>query len=74
MSNKTVLVELEGISKTFTTEEVETLALSDVNLTIFENDFVVISGPSGCGKSTLLPSWQCLTLRLAEPIVLEERR
>lgn len=54
MSNKNVLVELRGVSKTFTTDEVETLALSNVDLKILQNDFVVICGPSGCGKSTLL--------------------
>jgi putative ABC transport system ATP-binding protein len=54
MTNKNALVQLEGVSKIFTTDEVETLALNQVNLTIFENDFVAICGPSGCGKSTLL--------------------
>jgi len=54
MSSKDALVELVEMSKTFATEEVETLALSNINITISANDFVVLSGPSGCGKSTLL--------------------
>jgi putative ABC transport system ATP-binding protein len=48
------LLRLEGIRKVFTTEEVETHALSDVHLTIGRGEFISISGPSGCGKSTLL--------------------
>jgi len=48
------LLRLEGIRKVFTTDEVETHALSDVHLAVRRGEFVSISGPSGCGKSTLL--------------------
>ena len=48
------LLRLEGIRKVFTTDEVETHALSDVHLSISRGEFMSISGPSGCGKSTLL--------------------
>jgi putative ABC transport system ATP-binding protein len=51
---KTNIITLKNISKTFETEELETHALSDINLTINQGDYVSISGPSGCGKSTLL--------------------
>lgn len=48
------IIELKRIDKTFLTDEVETLALSNIELTINEGEFVSITGPSGCGKSTLL--------------------
>ena len=47
-------IRLEGVTKVFYTDEVETHALSGVHLTIRQGEFVSIAGPSGCGKSTLL--------------------
>src|SRR5215468_1523775 len=48
------LIEIEGLTKVFYTEEIETHALSGIHLNIRKGDYVAISGPSGCGKSTLL--------------------
>jgi putative ABC transport system ATP-binding protein len=48
------LIRLEGLSKVYYTDEVETHALSGIDLTIRRGEFVAIAGPSGCGKSTLL--------------------
>src|SRR5678809_172779 len=48
------LLRLEGVTKVFTTDEVETHALAGIHLEINRGDYLSISGPSGCGKSTLL--------------------
>jgi len=48
------LIRLEGVTKVFYTDEVETHALSGVHLEIKSGEYVSIAGPSGCGKSTLL--------------------
>ena len=47
-------IRLEGVSKVFLTDEVETHALANVHLEIGAGEYVSISGPSGCGKTTLL--------------------
>ena len=48
------LIQLEGVTKVFYTDEVETHALSGIHMEIRKGEYVSIAGPSGCGKSTLL--------------------
>jgi len=48
------LIRLEGVTKVFLTDEVETHALAGVHLEIRKGEYLSIGGPSGCGKSTLL--------------------
>jgi putative ABC transport system ATP-binding protein len=49
-----IKIKMNNISKVFETDELETHALQNINITIKAGDYVSISGPSGCGKSTLL--------------------
>lgn len=51
---QTPVMEIEHLSKVYVNKEVETHALSGIDLTINNGDYLSISGPSGCGKSTLL--------------------
>ena len=48
------MIKLTGINKIYRTNEIETLALENVNLDVAKGEFVSIMGPSGCGKYTLL--------------------
>ena len=53
-TENTSLIKLEGVTKVFLTDEVETHALSGIHMDIRKGEYVSIAGPSGCGKSTLL--------------------
>ncbi len=48
------MITLNSLSKIYRTDEIETVALENVNLTVDKGEFLSIMGPSGCGKSTLL--------------------
>ncbi len=48
------MIKTVSLSKIFRTDEIETLALNEVNFEVEKGEFVAIMGPSGCGKSTLL--------------------
>lgn len=49
-----VLMKVENISKLYQMGEVEVVAIKNINLDIYEGEFVVVLGPSGSGKSTIL--------------------
>lgn len=49
-----VFIKINNLTKIFETEEKITVALQNLNLEIYENEFICILGPSGCGKTTLL--------------------
>src|SRR5512133_3480851 len=53
-TNGQPLIRLEGITKVFYTDEIETHALSGVHLELRQGEYIAIAGPSGSGKSTLL--------------------
>ena len=48
------MIKLKNLEKVYTTEEVETTALNNINLEIKDGEFVAIMGRSGCGKSAML--------------------
>jgi NitT/TauT family transport system ATP-binding protein len=48
------LIEIDGVSKEFSSGERRVIALQDIDLTVAPREFVAVLGPSGCGKSTLL--------------------
>ncbi len=48
------MIKTINLSKMYQTDEVETISLDKINLTVREGEFLAVMGPSGCGKSTLL--------------------
>ncbi len=67
------LIKLDGITKVFLTDEVETHALSGIHLEIRKGEYVSIAGPSGCGKSTLLSILGLLDTPTAGAYLLNEQ-
>ncbi len=48
------MIEMHGLTKAYRTADLETTALSNINVEVSAGEFIAIMGPSGCGKSTLL--------------------
>jgi putative ABC transport system ATP-binding protein len=72
-SEQESLIKLEGVTKVFVTEDVETHALAGIHLNIKRGEYVTIAGPSGCGKSTLLAILGLLDSPSEGTYVLNER-
>ena len=51
---KSILIQTKELSRSYLTEELETLAVQNVTLEIMKGEFVAVMGPSGCGKTSLL--------------------
>lgn len=48
------LLSIKELSKNYLTKKQVICALENINLEVYENDFIALVGPSGCGKSTIL--------------------
>jgi len=72
---KEIVIDIQNLNKSFTTKHLKTLALNNINLQVFEGDYLSITGVSGCGKSTLLSvlgllsSWDSGSLTLANQTI-----
>lgn len=67
------VIKLDGVTRVYSTDEIETLALSGVHLEIRAGEYVAIAGPSGCGKSTLLSILGLLDTPTEGEYVLDSR-
>lgn len=68
------MITLENINKTFYTDEIETHALENINLTIGAGEFAAIMGPSGCGKSTMLNIMGLLDTATSGNVIIDKIR
>jgi NitT/TauT family transport system ATP-binding protein len=69
-----VLMSVRNLNKTYLTTAGDIHALSQVNVDIYEEEFVCIIGPSGCGKSTLLHIMGGIKKASSGDVLLSDRR
>ena len=65
------MIQLQQVDKIYRTEEIETVALENVNLEVKKGVFVAVMGPSGCGKSTLLNVMGLLDAPTSGKVILD---
>jgi len=65
------MIQLQQVDKIYRTEEIETVALENVNLDVKKGEFLAVMGPSGCGKSTLLNVMGLLDMPTSGKVILD---
>jgi sulfonate transport system ATP-binding protein len=74
MSDSSIALAINRISKTFHTKTKDVKALDKISLTIRHGEFISLIGPSGCGKTTLLRLISGLEHNYEGNILLEDKR
>ncbi|MDR0422025.1 MAG: ABC transporter ATP-binding protein [Proteiniphilum sp.] len=67
------MILLDKVHKIYRTEEIETVALENVNLEVKKGEFLAVMGPSGCGKSTLLNVMGLLDAPTSGKVIIDGR-
>lgn len=67
------ILQIKDLNFSYHSPDGETKALTDINLTIEDGEFISIAGPSGCGKSTLLSIIAGLTKAEQGTIIMNSR-
>ncbi|RAT99130.1 ABC transporter ATP-binding protein [Brevibacillus sp. Leaf182] len=65
------MLNIEGLTKQYKTDELELFALQNVNIHVAQGEFVAIVGPSGSGKSTFMNMLGCLDRPTSGSYVLD---
>ena len=68
-----MIIQARNLTKKFTSGEVETIAIHDINLAVPKGEFLTITGRSGSGKSTLLYQLGLLDHPTSGEVYIEDR-